>query len=91
MEQTVAVSGEDGIRNEKVIITERDAGGRLVREVEVERITEGGRIRQTTVREGEYDEAGAAKWETPRAVDPDRATAYVEECYERGSLTRPGS
>jgi hypothetical protein len=84
-------AGEDGIRAEKVLITERNAGGQCVREVVVERITEDGSIRQTTVREVEYDtETATAKWETPRAVSPDRATAYIEECYERELLTRPG-
>jgi hypothetical protein len=79
-------SGEDGIRVETVIVTERNVAGQCVREVEVERTHEAGRERQTIVRAVGY-RTDTSEAHGFRALPPEEARRYVAGCEERGLLT----
>lgn len=79
-------SGEDGIRVQTVIVTERNAAQQVMREVEVERTFDGDRVPQTTVRAAAYDTLTSDAHEV-RALAPEEARRYVAEAEERGLLT----
>lgn len=82
-----SVAGEDGIRRERVIVTERNHALQVVREVEVERIIESGRERQTTVRAAGYDTVTSEAHEL-RALPTDEARGYIADCEAKGLLSR---
>lgn len=80
------VAGEDGIRVETVVVTERNAAQQVTREVEVERIFEGREVRQTTTRAVGYDTL-TSKAHERRPLPPMEASELIAEAVERGLLT----
>lgn len=87
-EMSFSDSGEDGIRVERVIVTERNVAQQVVREVEIERTLEDGRERQTTVRVVGYDTLTSEAHEL-RAMAADEARGYVFEAEQRELLSVP--
>lgn len=77
-------------RAQRVIVTERNVAGQIVREVEIERVFENGRERQTTVRAEQFDTLTSEAFRL-RALSPDEARRYVAEVEARGFLAAKGS